>query len=383
MSVFREFIAGRDAGIRHQQQQQESPLRQRILSNQAVSGELQSSIDRSQLLMNSIKSLEKASSDPMERFEIAQRLVPELQRFGVNISPESFQPEDLTDENLAQTKAALAGFIPEKDQDLTAFERERQSLLSDLEGAVDSQTGRLISPEKMTARQEAAAIKLRLIPGATGSAAITAARDPSLGSQVVGFEAEKAGATEEARLGKRLEIEPEVQEKVELAKQRAKNLAATEKDEKSNDRALAVYETGLSNLVSAFGQATTGPGFGLIPALTSNQQVLDSAIRVMSPILKDVFRSAGEGTFTDQDRIALERMIPDRGTRRDAAIQQIKQVDDIVQLKLGGDPRSAQEIMGGGQQDQKGPPVVTTQEQFDALPSGTVFIEDGVQYRKP
>ena len=34
-------------------------------------------------------------------------------------------------------------------------------------------------------------------------------------------------------------------------------------------------------------------------------------------------------------------------------------------------------------QQQSGPPAVTTQAQFNALPSGAVYTEDGVQYRKP
>jgi len=32
---------------------------------------------------------------------------------------------------------------------------------------------------------------------------------------------------------------------------------------------------------------------------------------------------------------------------------------------------------------QSGPQEVTTAEQFNALPSGAVYLEDGVQYRKP
>jgi hypothetical protein len=43
----------------------------------------------------------------------------------------------------------------------------------------------------------------------------------------------------------------------------------------------------------------------------------------------------------------LEQLVPDRGTKTESAIKQLEQVDNVVQLKLGGDVRTVDEILSG------------------------------------
>lgn len=190
----------------------------------------------------------------------------------------------------------------------------------------------------------------------------------------------RAGARTRSTLEERSKLEPEVAEKIEIAKQRAKNLVATEKEERSNTRARAVYESGLSSLVNAFDQATTGPMLGLLPAVGSDGRVLEGAIRVMSPILKDVFRSAGEGTFSEGDRIQLEQMLPDRSDRQESAMKKLQQVDTVVQLKLGGDPRSVEEIMSAAQtgQPQQGEAPTPQPQAQSTLSDEQLFKKYGI-----
>ena len=44
---------------------------------------------------------------------------------------------------------------------------------------------------------------------------------------------------------------------------------------------------------------------------------------------------------------------------------------------------SCDQMCGKGHYAMRGTVIVHTQEEFDALPSGAIFIENGVQYRKP
>ena len=66
----------------------------------------------------------------------------------------------------------------------------------------------------------------------------------------------------------------------------------------------------------------------------------------MAPVLKQLFRVAGEGVFTDRDQALLLAMIPTRATRPEARNKQIQNIDNIVKAKLG--------IKGGGNNQGQG-----------------------------
>lgn len=102
------------------------------------------------------------------------------------------------------------------------------------------------------------------------------------------------------------------------------------------DSALELYETARDGLMSGLGGSMTGPIVGRMPAYTSNQQIAEGSVAAMAPVLKQLFRVAGEGVFTDRDQALLLQMIPTRNTRPEARQAQIANIDRIVKAKLGG-----------------------------------------------
>jgi len=82
--------------------------------------------------------------------------------------------------------------------------------------------------------------------------------------------------------------------------------------------------------------------------------------------------TSGMGRLSPEGR-AYAEMTPD---------QQLRYRQNLVDMYQGGAPDVGQRTSstGSGGSDL---PIITTQEQFDALPSGAEYIEDGVRYRKP
>lgn len=101
-----------------------------------------------------------------------------------------------------------------------------------------------------------------------------------------------------------------------------------------NKTALSMYEAGMDSLRKSMGQTTTGPIVGRLPALTATQQAAEGTVAAMAPILKGLFRQAGEGTFTDRDQELLLRMIPTRTDLPEAREAKLENIDRIVRAKL-------------------------------------------------
>jgi hypothetical protein len=99
--------------------------------------------------------------------------------------------------------------------------------------------------------------------------------------------------------------------------------------------AYAAYQAGVKGLESAMSQTATGPIAGRLPTLTANQQIAEGAEATMAPILKQLFRDAGEGTFTDSDQALLMRMVPTRTDHPEARKAKLAMIDEIVRAKLG------------------------------------------------
>ena len=143
-----------------------------------------------------------------------------------------FQTNPETALKRIQMSAPLFGL---GDDGLSVSQKEYNALVDTLRPAMDESGN--IDPSNLTSEQRAAAIKLRLVPGATGSASITAATTPGLGERVTGFEAGKAGATagasEQARLSAQRAMLPDVQaaveERVQEVRRESKKLEAFDK----------------------------------------------------------------------------------------------------------------------------------------------------------
>lgn len=106
-----------------------------------------------------------------------------------------------------------------------------------------------------------------------------------------------------------------------------------------------LYEEARKGLLAGLGGTNTGPIMGRFPAFSRGQQVAEQSVAAMAPVLKQLFRVAGEGVFTDRDQQLLLDMIPTRKTDEAAIPEIMANIDNIVKAKLGMGRNGAQ---GGG-----------------------------------
>lgn len=109
----------------------------------------------------------------------------------------------------------------------------------------------------------------------------------------------------------------------------------TKKSDADKNATWRTYQAARSGLVSALNETPTGKLVGWSPSFTADQQVADGAVAAMAPVLKQVFRSAGEGTFTDKDQEMLIAMIPTRSDKADSRRRKLENIDNIIKAKLG------------------------------------------------
>ncbi len=89
---------------------------------------------------------------------------------------------------------------------------------------------------------------------------------------------------------------------------------------------------------------TTGPVVGRFPAVSAEQQTADGAIATLAPILKQIFRSSGEGNFTDKDQELLMAMVPTRKDEPEARKAKIANIKSVVRSKMGLDESEESQI---------------------------------------
>jgi len=176
-------------------------------------------------------------------------------------------------------------------------------------------------------------IRLGLDPRAVGSASQTIT---SLGSapEVADTERVLAAGKETGTLEAQLKLKPGVEAAVTKAVREATMLADMNQEQRTNETTFAVYDTGMSRLITGMDSTLTGPFIGMVPAVTANQQIADGAIAAMAPVMKQMFRAAGEGIFTDKDQELLLNMIPSRKDHPEARAAKLEMIDAIVRAKL-------------------------------------------------
>jgi hypothetical protein len=125
---------------------------------------------------------------------------------------------------------------------------------------------------------------------------------------------------------------------------------SAEKEEK-DQTAFQVYEEAVAGMQKALGASPTGYFVGMLPAVTIGMQKLDAATESFLPTLKDVFRGAGEGTFTEGDQQILTNLVPTRQDAPEVAAFKLEQLDRMVRIKLGQDPATPAAV------DMQVPPV--------------------------
>lgn len=96
-----------------------------------------------------------------------------------------------------------------------------------------------------------------------------------------------------------------------------------------------MYREARDGLIAGLSGSNTGPVAGRVPAITSAQQVAEGGVSAMAPVLKQLFRVSGEGTFTDRDQALLLEMVPTRMDNPAARDAKIANIDRIVRAKLG------------------------------------------------
>lgn len=223
---------------------------------------------------------------------------------------------------------------------------------------------------------KAAKIELGLEERAVGSAMQTIANDPKKVAAVAAAEAEITGTKKQAELIQRMELEPSIQAAVTSSVAQAKAAADRSKEARSNDAAWNVYQIGMGGLVKSLGDTSTGNVAGLIPALTGEAKTAEGAIAIMRPIIKDVVRSAGEGTFTDQDQKLIDQMIPSRSDTPESIAAKIEMLDMYMRakLKIGNDVPLFEVQSNGPQAGQNGVLAPQPQQNEDDEFSGFQII---------
>lgn len=241
-----------------------------------------------------------------------------------------------------QAQQDFLGMVDSGDFAGIATQAQRLSALAPQLGLSGTQPGAEFRTfEALTAglspddREKALRIQLGLDPRAGISAQERIATDPALTEQVAESEAEIKARQERAKAQVKLETEPQITAAVESAKQGAAAVAKQAGTQRDNQTAWNVYNTGMESLSNALGGTETGAFVGLLPAVTANQQIAEGAIAAMAPVLKQMFRAAGEGVFTDKDQEMLIRMVPTRSDLAEARVAKIAGIDAIVRAKLG------------------------------------------------
>jgi hypothetical protein len=121
-------------------------------------------------------------------------------------------------------------------------------------------------------------------------------------------------------------------------------------------------------------------------------QVLEAQINDLTSELGTVYK--GGNASTDESlRLAAENLKADWNEQTfKKAIDQVRKNLQIrrnsinTSVAVGVSPNSPYARGGGGQPDASGGtaiPTVTTKAEYDALPAGAVYVEDGKKYRKP
>lgn len=105
-----------------------------------------------------------------------------------------------------------------------------------------------------------------------------------------------------------------------------------------DDAAIRTASTWISArnaLLNALQETNTFPGAGAFPATTHEAQTAEGAVAALAPVLKQIFRVAGEGVFTDRDQALLLEMVPDRNDHKRARLAKIENINRIISSKLG------------------------------------------------
>lgn len=106
----------------------------------------------------------------------------------------------------------------------------------------------------------------------------------------------------------------------------------------ANQNAYNTWGTAATQYLEAARNTTLGGN-----PLTGSGRIAGATRANLAPVLKGIFRSAGEGTFTDKDQELLMDMAPTAFDSDSVAAQKLRNIDGIIRAKLGMGNPSADE----------------------------------------
>lgn len=387
------FGSGFQAGIAGMNDIQMQPLRKKEAEMRLAALEQQNQASSDEYKIRDlatdaikIKPLLEAGDMSRSNVMIAERIQKILQRGGDPSDTIAFRdainsgqitPQQAAAELDAEIMAAERAGILNRSN-IPASQRQFNSLLDIVRPAMDA-NGQ-IDPTKLTAEQRAAANELGLTAKiGTYTAAERTATTPGMTDVVADsestIEGAKSGAKEAAKLGVQAKMSPDIERAVTLAKETAKQQADQVGQEKTNAKAMKIYDSAINNLFDALGSTTTGVWAGWAPALTDNARAAEGAIAVMAPVLKEMFRVSGEGTFTKDDQDRLMAMLPSRSDSPPVRAAKLDAIDLVVRAKLsqGESKQTFKEKMTG----ETDPPKDGGQLMIDANGNRAMVYPDG------
>lgn len=163
-----------------------------------------------------------------------------------------------------------------------------------------------------------------------------------------------AGAQANARAAVEAETAPAIAAATVAATKGAEAQVERGNTARTNAVAFDAYNKAMEGVRGAFSKTDTGPMAGRLPAVTAAQQGAEGARAAAAPVLKQLFRSSGEGVFTDKDQQLLMDMMPDRKDHPEVVQQKLNTIDAIVKAKLNINGPAAQRTGGQLMQDAQG-----------------------------
>jgi hypothetical protein len=339
-------IAAAQQNLANQQQQQQERGQFSTLRNQGLQQQINQRTDqqKNQSLFNTALRVDTASD--AEIIPILQNQIQQTQALGGN-ADESIRALELANagdfDTVRKGAKNLIG-IGIRQGDIKEPAGQRQSA----EGqSFDSLISNFSEEDQTKARR----VKAGLDPRMVGSATQTIA---NLGTEanVADVEEVIASAKEVGKLTAQFKLKPAVEAAVISATGQAKAEVAKLGEQRSNDKTLSIYNNAMGNLSKALDNTITGPFIGLTPALTANAQIADGATAMLLPLMKDVFRGAGEGTFTEGDQKILTDLIPTRNDKAEARAAKISMIDSMIRAKLTTAPVAENQSSGLSEAEQ-------------------------------
>jgi hypothetical protein len=349
-----------------------------------------------------------ATPEQMEAFYTGQAMPPRPQEGATDVE------QLVLDEALKQLRrdaGAEGRAAGERVEELTALTEERAQL-QQAQDALREAMGARLTPEQERRRMRRATFR-GMSEGLGGASRRIGEEEAAIQAERVGIaqtsvaDYQKVVDSLEARGMSRAEAERTVQAQVQndirqglsTAQSITQQLRQSETTRRGQDIQLAVAEkyaarnrqpTNESEYVEDYLQAARDAGdprtdaqirveavesYKSFPSqyslsgreLTARMALYDSAQDFATAEIDRL--TSGMGRLSPEGR-AYAEMTPD---------QQLRYRQNLVDMYQRGAPDVGQQTGGSN----NNLPIITTQEQFDALPSGAEYIEDGVTYRKP